>query len=196
MTSFLRDLPTCVLWLVAVTIAADSVSAAEPTLSFNRDIRPILSSKCFACHGFDAKKRQADLRLDTPEGATADHDGSRAIVPGDLAKSELWRRVTSTDEDEMMPPPTSKKMLTADEKALLKRWIEQGAKYQKHWAFEPIHRPQTPQGASGFAAIDAFINERLRSAELTMQPEADGETLMRRASFALTGLPPTIEELD
>jgi hypothetical protein len=88
------------------------------------------------------------------------------------------------------------KKLTGEEKALLKRWIEQGAAYQKHWAFEPIQRPEAPQGASGPAAIDAFINERLRSAELTMQPEADAETLMRRVSFALTGLPPTIEELD
>ena len=90
--------------------AADAADAE--LLSFNRDIRPILSSKCFACHGFDAKKRQAELRLDTPEGATAEHDGVRAIVPGDLAKSELWRRMTSTDDDEMMPPPASKKTLT------------------------------------------------------------------------------------
>jgi hypothetical protein len=191
-----QTLAACALCLGYLASPPRSLAAADDQLSFNRDIRPILSSKCFACHGFDAKKREADLRLDTPEGATADHDGSRAIVPGDLAKSELWRRVTSTDEDEMMPPPSSKKTLTADEKALLKRWIEQGAKYQKHWAFEPIQRPQVPQGAAGSAAIDAFVNERLRTAELTMQPEADGDTLMRRVSFALTGLPPTLEDLD
>src|SRR5881392_1460970 len=124
-----RSLAVCALGLMAL-YAVDGATAAENPLSFNRDIRPILSSKCFACHGFDAKKRQADLRLDTPDGATADHDGVRAIVPGDLAKSELWRRVTSTDEDEMMPPPMSNKKLTAGEKLLLKRWIEQGAKYQ------------------------------------------------------------------
>src|SRR6478752_2668300 len=168
-----QTLAACALCLGYLASPPHSLAAADDQLSFNRDIRPILSSKCFACHGFDAKKREADLRLDTPEGATADHDGSRAIVPGDLAKSELWRRVTSTDEDELMPPPSSKKTLTADEKALLKRWVEQGAKYQKHWAFEPIQRPQVPQGAAGSAAIDAFVNERLRTAELTMQPEAD-----------------------
>jgi hypothetical protein len=191
-----HSLPICALWLgCLLLLPVDRIGADEP-LSFNRDIRPILSSKCFACHGFDAKKRQADLRLDTPDGATAEHEGVRAIAPGDLAKSELWRRVMSTDEDEMMPPPTSNKKLTAEEKGLLKRWIEQGAKYQKHWAFESIQRPAVPQGASGSAAIDAFINERIRVAELTMQPEADGETLMRRVSFAVTGLPPTVEELD
>src|SRR5438105_3568564 len=196
MTMLFRIPVVCALYLVAVALLTGAAEAEDAPLSFNRDIRPILSSKCFACHGFDAKKRQADLRLDTPEGSTADHDGARAVVPGDLSKSELWRRVTSTDEDEMMPPPTSNKKLTAEEKTLLKRWIEQGAKYQKHWAFEPIQRPAAPQGASGSAAIDAFINERLRSGELTMQPGADGATLMRRVSFALTGLPPTIEELD
>ncbi len=189
-------LAVCAHCLAYLGLLPLSLAAADDQLSFNRDIRPILSSKCFACHGFDAKKRQADLRLDTSAGATADHDGLRAIVAGDLAKSELWRRVTSNDPDEVMPPPDSKKTLTADEKALLKRWIEQGAKYQKHWAFEPIQRPQVPQGAVGPAAIDAFINERLRAADLTMQPEADGETLMRRVSFALTGLPPTLEDLD
>src|SRR5436190_19302681 len=99
------------------------VAVADEPISFNRDIRPILSDKCFACHGFDAKKRQADLRLDTPEGATADHDGVQAIAPGNLAKSELWRRVTNTDEDEMMPPPASNKKLTDAERRLLKKWI-------------------------------------------------------------------------
>src|SRR5436305_2238241 len=112
MRELLRRFTLCALGFAASCLAAASVHAADP-LSFNRDIRHILSSNCFACHGFDAKKRQAELRLDTPEGATADHDGARAIVPGDLAKSELWRRITSTDEDEMMPPLTSNKKLTA-----------------------------------------------------------------------------------
>src|SRR5688572_27307114 len=96
------------LLLLALAVAS-AASAAEPAISFNRDIRPILSDKCFACHGFDAKKRQADLRLDTLEGATEEHDGRRAVVPSDLAKSELWRRVTSSDESEQMPPPDSNK---------------------------------------------------------------------------------------
>src|SRR5436305_6539148 len=104
-----RILVLCALSLGSLLLLTRARAAGVEPLSFNRDIRPILSSKCFACHGFDAKKRQADLRLDMPDGAMAEHDGVRAIVPGDLAKSELWRRVASTDEDEMMPPPTSNK---------------------------------------------------------------------------------------
>src|SRR5437016_11474423 len=120
MTRLLLTPVTCALILVAALAAPDLTLAANGAISFNGDIRPILSSKCFACHGFDAKKRQADLRLDTPEGATTEHDGVRAVVPGQPTKSELWRRVTSTDEDEMMPPPASNKMLTPAEKDLLR----------------------------------------------------------------------------
>src|SRR5437879_2146060 len=105
MTKLFCNRFVCALALAAAAYFVSAAGAADATLSFNRDIRPILSSKCFACHGFDAKKRQADRRLDTAEGASEEHDGVRAIVPGDLAKSELWRRVTSKDEDEMMPPP-------------------------------------------------------------------------------------------
>src|SRR4051812_42656755 len=132
--------------LVAVaSLFVGAAPAADSPPTFNRDIRPILSSKCFACHGFDAKKRQADRRLDTAEGANEEHDGVRAIVPGDLGKSELWRRVISKDEDEMMPPESSNKTLTDAERELIKRWIEQGAPYQKHWAFEPIVPPPVPE---------------------------------------------------
>ena len=145
-------------FLVPLPISA-TARAADAELSFNRDIRPILSSKCFACHGFDAKKRQAELRLDTPEGATAEHDGVRAIVPGDLAKSELWRRITSTDEDEMMPPPASKKTLTAAEKATAQAMDRARGEYQKHWAFEPIVRPAVPGRSRRYGSpIDAFLN--------------------------------------
>ncbi|HMC10863.1 MAG TPA: c-type cytochrome domain-containing protein [Pirellulaceae bacterium] len=118
-----RTRVVCTLCLFTLAILPGAANAEESSLWFNRDIRPILSSNCFACHGFDAKKRQADLRLDTPEGATADHDGVQAIAPGNLAKSELWRRVTNTDEDEMMPPPASNKKLTDAERRLLKKWI-------------------------------------------------------------------------
>src|SRR5437764_4614180 len=114
MTTFFVRRFVCALSVVVASLFVGPARAADRALSFNRDIRPILSSKCFACHGFDAKKRQADLRLDTPEGALAEHDGVRAIAPGDLAKSELWRRVTSSDHDEMMPPPTSNKTLSAE----------------------------------------------------------------------------------
>src|SRR5205085_1592481 len=141
MTTFFGRQFVCALSVVVASFFVGSALAADSALSFNRDIRPILSSKCFACHGFDAKKREADRRLDTAEGAYEEHDGVRAIVPGDLSKSELWRRVISKDEDEVMPPPASKKTLTDAERELLKRWIEQGAPYQKHWAFEPIGAP-------------------------------------------------------
>ncbi len=182
-----------VLVLVAGSLPGRPLRAEDP-LSFNRDIRPILSSKCFACHGFDAKKREAELRLDVPEGAFAEHDGARAIVPGDLANSQLWRRITSTDEDERMPPPDSKKELTAAERDLLRRWIEQGAPYQKHWAFEPITRPSVPTDVANASPIDAFLIARLQQADLTPQPAADAATLMRRVAFTLTGLPPTLED--
>jgi len=184
-------------WRLLITLLCltATATAAEPAISFNRDIRPILSDKCFACHGFDAKKRQAELRLDTVEGAIREHDGVTAIVPGDLAKSELWRRVNSDDETERMPPPESNKSLTAAEKDLLKRWVEQGAAYQKHWSFEPIQRPAVPQSDEK-QAIDAFLDARLVQERLAPQAEADRETLIRRVAFTLTGLPPTIAEID
>ncbi len=170
--------------LVVVSVAA----AAEP-LSFNRDIRPILSENCFACHGFDSKKREAELRLDTPEGAYTAKDGAFPIKPGDLAKSEVWQRIITTDEDDLMPPPKSHKKLTQKQKDTLKLWIEQGAPYQKHWAFE---KPAEKAGAS----IDALLAARQAKDKLAFADEADKETLIRRVSFTLTGLPPTLAEVD
>lgn len=184
-----------------VSIFATLASAAVPLfaadgqkLGFNEHIRPILSDKCFACHGFDARKRKADRRLDTPEGATVEKDGVRAIVPGDLEKSESWLRIISTDKDEVMPPPEFHKPLTEAEKATIKKWIEQGAAYEKHWAFETPHKPAVP--AAGTNPIDAFISAKLKTAGLHLSPQADRETLIRRVSFALTGLPPTVREVD
>jgi hypothetical protein len=173
-----------------------SLAVADEPISFNRDIRPILSDKCFACHGFDAKKRQADLRLDTLEGATADHDGKRAVVASDLAKSELWSRINHTDPDQRMPPADSNKTLSDKEKDLFKRWIEQGAAYQKHWSFEPIRKPELPTKYAGKQPADAFLLAKIESAGLAIEPEADRETLIRRVAFTLTGLPPAIAEVD
>ncbi len=173
----------CLLLLIAFS----ATHAAEPVV-FNRDIRPIFSDNCFACHGFDAKKRKAKLRLDTEEGAyRPNEDGVAAIKPGDLAGSDAWVRILSTDPDEQMPPPKSHKKLTPQQRDLIKRWIEQGAKYQRHWAFEPPVRagPQT---------LDGFIRARLEQEKLAPSPEADRETLIRRVTFALTGLPPTPAE--
>jgi hypothetical protein len=182
---------------VAVALlAARPARAADRPVEFNRDIRPILSDNCFACHGFDPKTRKAGLRLDTLEGATADHDGTRAIVAGDLAKSEAWARIISNDPDEIMPPPDSHKRLTPQQKQLVRRWIEQGAPYQRHWSFEPVRKPAVPLSVDTAHPIDAFLQARLKQEKLQPAGEADRRTLIRRVAFALTGLPPTPEEVE
>jgi len=171
----------------------------DEVIEFNRDIRPILSSNCLDCHGFDAKHRKADLRLDTFEGATADHEGSVAVKPGDLAGSELWNRILSDDPEVVMPPPSSKKSLSAEEKSLVRRWIEQGAKYQKHWAFEPPVAKKLPAVKDEDWArnpVDVFILHRLEAESLKPRGEADRPTLIRRVAFTLTGLPPTTAEVN
>lgn len=171
------------------------LSASGEPLQFNRDIRPILSEKCFSCHGFDPKTREADLRLDEPEAAfKKDKHGNAAIVPGNVEDSMIWYHITSDDEDEVMPPPESKKTLSDGEKATIKRWIEEGASYQKHWAFEAPARTVVPEGSG--SEIDRFIAASLKKKGLALSAEADRSTLIRRASMALRGLPPTIEEID
>lgn len=191
------------LALLALTLPLSVATAlrAEDNVQFNRDIRPIFSDTCFACHGFDAKKREAKLRLDTEEGATKPNDdGDIAITPGDLSKSEAWQRIISTDKDEMMPPPKAHKTLTAAQKETIKRWIEQGAHYQKHWAFEAPVKPAIPDVGNPKSEIrnpiDAFIQQRLAKEGLKPSPESDRETLIRRVTFDLTGLPPTPAEVD
>ncbi|HVV99976.1 MAG TPA: PSD1 and planctomycete cytochrome C domain-containing protein [Planctomycetaceae bacterium] len=184
------------LLVLGAALFPSTSSAADVT--FNRDIRPILSENCFACHGFDAKKRKAELRLDTAEGASADHEGTVAIKPRDLNASELWQRINSDDPNEVMPPPSTKKTLTAAQKDLLRRWIEQGAAYQKHWAFEaPVKSPEPAVKTEGWARnpVDRFILARLEHEGLAPRPEADRSTLIRRVAFALTGLPPTAAEV-
>ena len=166
----------------------------DAKVSFNWEVRPILSEQCFSCHGFDAKHRKADLRLDTREGALADNDGVRAIIPGDPAKSELWKRLLSQDPEEVMPPPEAHKpKLTAKQLATLRTWIEEGAHYEPHWAFTAPMRPALKE--KGPAAVDALIDQRLKDAGLTASPEASPDKLLRRLSLDLTGLPPTPAEL-
>lgn len=187
------------LWICLAVWLWGQGSVGAQDVQFNRDVRPILATSCFVCHGFDAKTRKADLRLDIPEGAFAERAGVRAITPGDLSRSELWRRITSDDPDEVMPPPTFRHQLTAEQKEVLRRWIEQGAPYQKHWAFEPPQPVPVPNVRNqGWVRnpVDAFILARLEQEGLTPQPEADRPTLIRRLSFALTGLPPTIEDVE
>jgi hypothetical protein len=180
----------------AITILLLSVASASALeISYNRDVRPILSDNCFACHGFDPKNRKAGLRLDTFEGATSDG----AIVPGNIAKSEVWSRIITDDEDEIMPPPKSHKTLTAAQKDTLKRWIESGAKYEQHWSFMPlaVERPPDVKTASWAKNdLDRFILARLESEGLNPSAEATKENLIRRASLDLTGLPPTLAEVD
>ncbi len=179
--------------IILFSLALASLTSAQE-VSFNRDIRPILSNKCFFCHGPDEKKREADLRLDTREGALEDHDGFFAIVPGKPDDSELIYRVTEATGDEAMPPPHSKKgSLTNSEVALFRRWIEQGAPYQGHWSFEPLAKTTPPASWKG-NPIDYFINASLSKLDVTPSPTADRATLIRRISLDLTGLLPTPEE--
>jgi hypothetical protein len=168
--------------------------AGERAMDYNRDIRPILSENCFACHGFDEKSRQADLRLDIVESAYSDRKGTIAIVPGQLAKSEVWRRVMSDDADEAMPPPNSHRSLTNAEKDKLKRWIEQGAPYAGHWSFIPPVKHELPSGSSR-QPIDAFVDARLEAEGMKRSPEANRETLIRRLYVDLIGLPPSGDEV-
>lgn len=183
-------------------LAAPSFVSAEgtnATVQFNRDVRPILSDTCFPCHGFDAGKRKAELRLDNSEGATALHKDHQAIKPGDLAASELWRRINSTDPKVIMPPPESGKKLKPDQVVTVRKWIEEGAVYQKHWAFEAPVRPELPVVANTNWCrnpVDRFILAALESRHLKPSPEASKETLIRRVTLDLTGLPPTPEEVD
>jgi hypothetical protein len=173
---------------------------AEAPVSFNRDVRPILSDNCFACHGFDSKTRKAGLRLDVPESALqANKDGKTAIKPGQLDTSEVWQRIITQDVDDVMPPPDSHKTLTAEQKDILRRWILQGAPYQKHWAFErPVKAapPVVKNQRMVRNPIDQFLLQKLEKEGFGYSPEADRVTLLRRISFALRGLPPTPAEVD
>jgi hypothetical protein len=169
-----------------------ALSAEKP--DFNRDIRPILSSKCYACHGPDEDSREAGLRLDVREDAVKE-----AIVPGSPDKSEFWHRVTTTDKDDVMPPPSSPKQLTDKERDLLNRWIQTGAEYQQHWSFLPIQNPPPPavQNTTGIHnGIDLFIRAELEKNGFPPSAEADPVTLIRRVSLDITGLPPTPEEVN
>jgi len=189
------------LWLLPFPAAIRAAGPPIPAqIEFNRDIRPILSDTCFQCHGPDKAKRKADLRLDLEASAKARLGEHYAIVPGQPARSELIRRVTTSDPDDHMPPASAGRQLTPSQVELLRRWIEQGAKWAAHWAFIPPKRPRVPSTAHRQSSIgnpiDAFILARLAQEKLTPSPEADRATLVRRVSLDLTGLPPTLAEAD
>jgi hypothetical protein len=188
-------------WLTLVgLIVTSAVSTAAEKVVFNRDVRPILSDRCFACHGPDDAKRESGLRLDRAAEATAElSGGTRAIVPGKPDESELLARITSTDPDVVMPPPHLGKPVTPAEAAILRRWIEEGAEYQGHWAFTRVERPEVPavhDAAWCRGPIDHFALARLERAGVSPNPEADRETLARRLALDLTGLPPLPADVD
>ena len=174
---------------------------AQDKVDFNRDIRPLLSDNCFQCHGPDEKTREADLRLDLESTAKADLDGHRAIVPANTKASTLVQRILSTDVDERMPPADSGKSLTVAQRELLVRWVKEGAVWDTHWSFRtPVRPPLPPQPKRELAEwirnpIDAFVARDLTRAELQPNAQATREALIRRVSLDLTGLPPTIEEV-
>ncbi|MHC5539559.1 PSD1 and planctomycete cytochrome C domain-containing protein [Singulisphaera rosea] len=185
--------------LTAVLAVSVPLAVAGEEIQYNRDVRPILSETCFRCHG--PGDRKAGLRLDLREEAIKPAEsGAVPIVPGHLEESELIRRILTEDETEVMPPPKAHKTLSTTQKDLLKRWVQSGATYQKHWSFEPpLKEPAPKVNGSGVVvrnSIDAFIAERARSKGLTPSPEADKETLIRRVAFTLTGLPPTPAEVE
>ena len=179
-------------WILTLSILSASMAAnaESPKVDFAREIQPILAQHCGACHGADEKTREASLRLDIRENATA----KKAIVPKDLKASKLVARIDTNDPDLQMPPPESKKPLTGRQKQLLKAWIEQGAEYSKHWAFEAPRRSPVPVNLARHP-IDAFVLDRLAKEKLRPAAEADRPTLLRRVTLDLTGLPPTPGEL-
>jgi len=186
--------------LLALAVVAARPAAAERQLDFNRDIRPILSHNCFACHGPDEHDRRGGLRLDDRDAAIAElESGARAIVPGRPDESELVARLHETDPDVVMPPPESNHVLTADQKQLLATWVAQGAPYAMHWAYVPPRRvtpPAVADEAWPAGWIDRFVLARLESEDLAPAADADPITLLRRVTFDLTGLPPSPQEVD
>ncbi len=200
-----RAIALSVVLLVASQTSQLATAADEAnTVHYNQDVRPILSKHCFACHGFDENNREADLRLDVFEDATADRGDYAAIVPGKPDASEVWNRIVSTDPDEVMPPADGHAPLSDDEKHILRQWIVQGAEYEGHWAFVAPEKPPVPQlfdrdgvtPAQPQNPIDAFIQRRLQAEELQPAPLADKQTIIRRVTLDLTGLPPTQAEVE
>jgi len=188
-------------WLVGGVLLPTAVFPAAPAepVDFSSQIRPIISARCFACHGPDEGSRKAKLRLDIREEAIAEKKGTRAIAPGAPAGSELIRRITTPDQDDVMPPAKEGHPLTTEQIELLSRWIQQGAPYSPHWAFTKPERAIPPPVRPGWNAeneIDAFVFEKLAPLQLQPSPKADRFALIRRVSLDLTGLPPTPAEVE
>jgi hypothetical protein len=184
---------------LGLALCAALLPAPAGEIRFNRDIRPILSENCFACHGPDKNARKGKFRLDTSEGAYADREGKKPVVPGRPEESEVVKRLVASDADEVMPPPKTGKTLKPEQIQLLRDWISQGARYEGHWAFLPPQRAPIPEVAKSdwpLNPVDKFILARLEKEGLPPSPEADRRALIRRASLDLTGLPPTSDEVE
>jgi hypothetical protein len=177
-----------VVWTALVLLAiSGKPTTGDPAapVAFNREIRPILSDHCYPCHGPDPAKRKAGLRFDLESSARADRDGRRAIIPGDWAASELYRRITAEDPDERMPPPKSGKVLSPAQTETIRRWIAEGAKWQPHWAFIPPQRPPIPRvERMGWVRnpIDAFVLAGLEREGLSPAPDSERGILLRRVT--------------
>lgn len=179
--------------------AGISGAGGRPRLEYGRDVRPILAENCFHCHGQDGAKRMAGLRLDSFAGATADHGGRVALAPGKPEASGIYQRTALERGARKMPPAYSNRTLTAEQVAILKRWIEEGGEYSKHWAFVPPTRPALPDNAGANTRknpIDAFVLARLQAAGLRPNAVASPGMWLRRVSLDLTGLPPSPADLD
>ena len=189
-------------WLCVLLAGTGVVSAQDglkSPIDFTRDIRPILSDNCFQCHGPDPGQREADLRLDTREGAFSEGETGTPFVSGKPGESEALHRLTSDDADLLMPPADSGKTLTKEQISLLQRWVNEGATWSKHWAFVPPKKATLPQVKGEPPvdhAVDAFVRARLSREKLTPSAKADKVTLLRRLSLDLIGIPPSIEEVD
>ena len=196
-----NDLIQCGLAFIAAIASPGATTARDSAerVDFASQVLPVLASRCFECHGPDEASREAGLRLDTKTGALTElADGKVVVEPGDSAGSEMFRRIATSDDDRM-PPPGSGKQLTRDEVDLIKRWIEQGAQWDQHWSLTPLQRPGVPRFANSSRTpnpIDAFVRRRLDKHGLKPTVEADRPTLIRRVTLDLTGLPPTLDEID
>lgn len=192
-----RFLALCIILMFYINRPTSAADDKQQTIDFRRDVLPILSENCFVCHGFDQKARQAGLRLDVRDGATAETaSGWVAIVPGDPAKSALIHRISADTPDVRMPPPETNKQLTSEQRDVLYHWIEQGADYQKHWSFERPRAAAPPEIEGAEHPIDRFIQSRLAKEGIQPSSQADDATLLRRMSLDLVGLPPTPDQID
>ena len=186
--------------ILALSLTCCLNSTLGQPVDFESQIKPLLSDRCFTCHGPDEKTRKADLRLYSQEGAMAKLDDNLAVImPGKPEASELYNRLITKDADELMPPPESNLALSDKEKELIRRWIVEGAEWKEHWAFAPVNKPTLPKPIQSNwpkNEIDHFTLAKMESAKINPSPEAKREKLIRRLSFDLTGMPPELDEID